>query len=527
MVVFLFLYACNTTKYVPDDKKLLSRNIVHVDNESIHEDEIANIIRQKPNKRFLRVFRLHLGFYNLSKPGSEKWFSRNFRKIGEEPVIYDPLLTEKSKTQIQLFLSNKGYFNAIVTDTLIERNKELKAVYNVKTGIPYKITSIQYKIEDTLIYKYVIADTSASLLKPGINFDTDILQLERARIEELLKNKAYFNFTKDYIYYEADSTVGKFDVELTVNIKNFQKRDEAGNISESNHSRYKISNISVHIENQKQVDTSFNEPELTVTQMVERNKVRIIYHDGVPIKPNTIVNNIYISDNQLYNQQNVDETYRALSSLKVFRYINILFTEHASSADDSLKTVDCRIQLATVNFQSYQTDAEVTNSSGFGVAGSFSYQHKNLFKGAELLNLKFKGATEAVKKQSEIEFKNTLELGTEVSIQFPKFLLPFNTEKFTRKYNPKTQVTGSFNYMSRIRYKYQVANATFGYTWKGSSYTSYQINPLEFNYIRMLDVDSTFASEIAKTYLKYSFEDHLLVAQHRLVLLIITSDRRN
>lgn len=510
LLMLLVLFSCNTYKYVPEDKYILSRNRITDDSKEIKNEELNNLVRQKPNKRFFRVFRLHLGLYNLSKPGSEKWMSRKFREMGEPPVIFDPLLKDKTKVQISLFLANKGYYNAIVEDTLILKKKELIAEYSIKIGQPYRIQNITYSTGDSSIYKIILADTSSSKLKKGKRFDTDLLQEERDRIENLLRNNAYFNFTRDYIYYEADTTIGNHQVDLIVHIKDFQTKDNVGNVITSKHSKYKISNIRIHVENKRQIDTAFSEEELLFTQLLEKNDIQLVYHDGVTVKPNIIVNNVYISENSLFNQSDVDATYQALSALKVFRYINIVFNEHPSALDDTLKTVDCRIQLATVNFQAYQTDAEATYSSGPGVAGILTYQNKNFFNGAELLNLKFKGATEYIKKRSEIEFRNTLELGTEASIQFPKFLLPFKTENFSRKYNPKTSVSMSYTYMSRIQYTYELVNASFGYIWKGARYNSYQINPISVN-MQMIDVEPDYYAYIKNTPLRNMFEDQLLI----------------
>ena len=62
----------------------------------------------------------------------------------------------------------------------------------------------------------------------------------------------------------------------------------------------------------------------------------------------------------------------------------------------SLLTLDCNIQLTLLSQQSFKAEIEGTNSAGnLGGALNLIYQHKNLFHGAELFNLKLKGAYEA------------------------------------------------------------------------------------------------------------------------------------
>ncbi len=89
--------------------------------------------------------------------------------------------------------------------------------------------------------------------------------------------------------------------------------------------------------------------------------------------------------------------------------------------------------------QSYKVELEGTNSAGnIGGAVNLIYQHKNLFHGAQLFNLKLKGALEAL-AQENTELKKSQEYGLEGSLRFPEFLLPLlPKEQFIKKYNPST-----------------------------------------------------------------------------------------
>lgn len=507
----LILSACNTVKYVPDDKYLLDNNYLKIDGKGIGKKDIELLIQQKPNKRILWFARFHLGLYDLSKPGSNKWLSKVFRKIGEEPVIYDEDYKEKTKQQINLYLKNKGYYNAQITDTAIIKGKTVKVHYFVKIGIPYKLVKLNYLIEDTSISKLIFADSSNCLLKPGSTFDADQMQNERLRIETFLKNRGYFKLNKEYVYFQADSAFGNHTVKLLLGIKNFQTKSDSG-ILIVPHSLYKLGNVKVIFEKKQLMDTI--EDKLYINHLPDTvilNNIQIIYPYKHIVKPNLIIDKIYLAPGQLYNQNNVDETYKSLSALKIFKFINIIFEEDTLDVNDSIKVINCRINLATSDFQSFQTEAELTNSEGFGVTGSLVYQHKNLFKSAEIFNFKVNASTEAIKQTSSaLKFRNTLELGTEANIQFPKYLLPFRTEKFIRKYNPKTVFSIAYNYFRRPDYTQALANMSFGYTWNGNRYTTFQLNPINVDYVKLLNSTQSFKEMIDTTYLKYSFIDHLV-----------------
>jgi hypothetical protein len=177
------------------------------------------------------------------------------------------------------------------------------------------------------------------------------------------------------------------------------------------------------------------------------------------------------------------------------------------------KTLDSRIELSQKKVQFYQSEIAGTNSAGdLGIRGNLTYQNLNVFKGAEVLNLKFTGAIEALKNRSEGKYRSMKELGAETSIVFPKFFAPFRLEKFVKRYLPKTSVLLSFNYQSRPDYTRSIVNSSISYRWKGNPYLTHTIWPLELNYVQIYEDLSSeeFIDSIKNTPLGYSFEDHMV-----------------
>jgi outer membrane protein assembly factor BamA len=188
--------------------------------------------------------------------------------------------------------------------------------------------------------------------------------------------------------------------------------------------------------------------------------------------------------------------------------------------------IDCNVTLSSHSFQSYQFEVEGTTSSGPGLASRFVYQHKNIFGGAELLNLRLKAATEALKKSTENTYTNTLEIGAEVGLQVPKFMLPFKNEQFIKKYNPRTQLSSSYHYLRRPDYTHTVANITFGYLWKKSTNSSYIVNPFDINVVKLLSATEVFTKQIENSFLRYSFSNQL-VAVSSYVYTYNNNSKRN
>ena len=100
LVLGLLASACNPTKYVPDNEHLLNDVKIETDNKAIPKEDISTYIRQTPNNEIFGIYKMQLGIYNLAGADSSKWINRRLKKIGEEPVIYNPSLTTITEKEI-------------------------------------------------------------------------------------------------------------------------------------------------------------------------------------------------------------------------------------------------------------------------------------------------------------------------------------------------------------------------------------------------------------------------------------------
>jgi outer membrane protein assembly factor BamA len=505
------LFSCRSTKYVPENQYLLKNYKIGVDNKKIKTKELDNFVRQRPNKRILGV-RFFLGLYNLSNKDKTRWPHSWLRKIGEEPVIYDPFATERTTRQFEIFMRNKGFYSAETTDTVIKDGRKVRVLYQVTTNEPHRIRKIFYNIEDTSLVEIILADSARSFLKPNKIFDVDLLQEERARIETRLKNRGYYNFTREYVFFTADSTAGDKIVDLTIGIKKFLQRVDENEFELREHPRYKLNHVHVYMNFDPRASLTDPEQYLGTFDTISYRNMVLFYRGEIPVKPRVIAQSTFINPGDYFSQENVDRTYRNFFGLRLYRLINIRFRESVSTTD-TLNTplLDCVIQLTPASLQSYTLEVEGTNSSGdIGFGGNLLYQNRNLLGGAEIFDIKLKGGFETLREDERSAFQNTYEYGIEGNLRIPKFMLPIRSVSFIQKYNPQTNFTLAYNYQRRPDYTRTIANFSFGYQWKGNNFTTHIIKPVEFNFVQLPYATEAFLDLIRGTFLEYSYQDHLI-----------------
>jgi outer membrane protein assembly factor BamA len=232
-------------------------------------------------------------------------------------------------------------------------------------------------------------------------------------------------------------------------------------------------------------------------------------------RPELLDNLNRIRDSRFYSLSNVEKTYRSLNQIRQFRMVNLNFDVVDTAGNDSIGVLDSRFQLSPLPRQGFSTDLEGTNSSGnLGVAGTLNYQHRNLFRGAEILNITLRGAFErqqTIGGESNLNF-NTREYGVESSLTLPKFLSPLREGSFFSFQVPQTSFTLGYNYQRRPDYTRTITNFRFGYNWKSKPFRTHYLNLIDFNYVNLYEFNEDFINKIKDLYIKSSYTDHLISA---------------
>ncbi len=514
-ILLLFFSACSTVKYVPDGQYLLDKVDINVEGNAVNSNELSQYVRQRPNFKAFGLFRIYLGVYNLSGKDTTKRINRKLKQIGESPIIYDPYLTFQSEKELQKYMKTKGYMQAEVSSTTYSsKKKKMSVTYNITPNKPYTIRNFENNFADVdpvidSILRHGRFGHAQTLIKSGDLFDINVLDDERERITTHLRYRGYYNFTKEYLTFEADSTVGERQVDVKMILKPFKETLTDGSEIEKSHQQYKIKHINFYTYNGSKTNM-YNVGKLDT--LIYNDNITI-YSNGKPLmRPKILEEDLRLTPNSRYSDFLVEKTYARFNTLGILRQSNIKF-ENLHNGENEL---DCNISLYSAKPQSFSFDLEGTNSNGdLGFAANFGYAHKNIFRGSEVLGIKAKYAQEAYSGLSDILHKYVRDIGGETTINFPRFIFPFLSNSFKRRIDAHTEFKLSYNYQIRPNtYERTTISTGMKYTLNSRRFYKYTIDLIDLNYINIstsANFDSVYSAD-KYSVLRESYSDHLVMS---------------
>lgn len=471
---------------------------------------------RKDSVTFSRKYRKYQAKDTFYIPKTKKFSLRlMWQNLGEKPVVYSPQQSLKSMEQIRLYMQTKGFYEADVSYSEQIRRHKARVVYDIRAGQPITIRNVVYNIDDDSLQAQIMADTANSLLKPGVNLDMDMLQAERSRISDLLKNNGYYNFRKDFVAYTVDTTIGGHKADLELEILPMVLE----NGRQTRHRKYYVSRIFVYpnynvADEMRDRDAYYDSMKYAYLNQRSggRRPITMVYQpDTFPVRPRVIAKEIYVKSNQPYCLQNVTDTYKHLSAFNVYKMVEVKFDDHTMSKD----SINCNIFLTTNKLQEYVFDIGSTNSSGnIGASSSITYRHKNIFNGAETFDLKLSLALESQHNFSDESggfHLNTQEYGLESRLYFPRMLLPRRLRRYTRGATPRTYIQLYMDYRQRPDYTRTVVTANLSYQLTAQKFLSCTITPVRLSSIRISNTDSVFLAWLDRLYIKDSYQDHFIL----------------
>ncbi len=520
IVITAIIYSCSPLMRVPDDKMLLVKNEIFIDNQKVAEDSIQVLLYQKPNSSFLKIpIRLYL--YHLSKRNADssyvawlnkkpnrkenltkllsakqvnrlgesflvKGYSNFFKKVGEAPVIIDTSRITKSKKRINAYFNSIGYRDNIVTHKLDSAEKKQgKVSYFIEKNPPYIIDSISRNIKNRTLDSLYYTIKAGSILKEKKQFNNDDFTKERKRINTLFRNNGAFYFQENDIRYDAQQYIKthKVDVQLIIDDREVTVEDTTAIIP---HKLYKIDKVNIFVDNDAIKNRSKIKDSISFRNFTIYSSKKIKY------RPKAITDAVFIRKNQYYSDESRYQTVRALNNLSIFNYPSIDYKETADST-----ALISNINLSPIKKFSlgYGADFIHSNIQDFGIAGYLSATFRNVFRGAENLQISTRGNIGSSKDLANPNgvFFNLSEYGADAKLTFPRifFLLP--TSRLIRKeYLPSTNLTLGMFRQTNIGLDKENVSGIIDYNWTRKVNNVSKFELLNLQYVRNLNIDNYF-----------------------------------
>ncbi|MDH4297517.1 MAG: hypothetical protein OEV74_14640, partial [Cyclobacteriaceae bacterium] len=245
------LSGCLGTKHLKENEKLLYRQSIDAP-KNVDEEALRNLYAQEPNRKILGLpiaSLVGIYYFGYKRYDQEKYIrkkeaveSKYDKKIAEEtsqkkinkylfkkqkkvvkinsfiengnlwmqwgePLsIYDSSQTRLTRERFQDYLFANGYFQRSVTEEVRSKLQLVRVRYKIESGKPYFLDSISYDVQDTTILRIILENEKESFIRKGTRYNQDNFTKERERIDLLLKDHGFYDFSRQYVDFQADTS---------------------------------------------------------------------------------------------------------------------------------------------------------------------------------------------------------------------------------------------------------------------------------------------------------------------------------
>jgi outer membrane protein insertion porin family len=524
MLFNYFLTGCLGTRYLDKGEYLLYSQKIK-GNEITSKDNLEQFYKQKPNKRipvlnfspYVYFYQWGMNAWDVEKLAEKKEnvaekFDRkiaeleedkpkeveklerkktkkidkidntinegNFlMRLGQPLAVFDTSLAQATVSQITTYLNTNGFFNAETNMHVVLKNQRVFVTYQVQENRPHLIDTIFYETANPQIDSLIEINSKDSHIKIGDRYSQENLVAERSRIEELLQNNGYYAFSRQYINYQIDTTLG--DHKVAVNLQIYKPSRN------SNHKVYTIDSV-IFTTDVSSMTSNFK-------RFHERyNGVTYKYIDDDYSKK-ILDRRLFVYPEDKYSRNNTLETQRQLVNLDNFKFVNLNYDTTGGKFIAN---------IFTSPLKKYQMTNEVGVNVTQGFPGPFYnliLKIRNIFHGLEILEISGRIGYEGVASVTDAsQIYSSTEAGASLNLIFPQFILPLSSQMKSSlgKFNPKTSLVSGFAFTNRPEYKRSNFNSYINYGWQRGLEKLFSVTAADFSLIRSTIKDSTFQAQL-------------------------------
>ena len=496
----ILMSACSTTKNLPEGETLYTG----IDKlEVVNEDktlagitaltEVEAALAYAPNNAIFGSSSLRwpvpfgLWVYNgfekyQDKKGIGRWI---FDHLGKSPVLMSSVNGETRAKVATNLLHDYGYFNGSVSYKEVPQKnpKEAKVSYVIDMARPYFLDSIAYLKYPHYADSLIQSTRSLSVLKSEENFSVIKLEEERQRLSNLFRNHGYCYYRPEFTTYRADTLQKSGYVSLQVVPRN--------GIPAEAKKQYYIGNTSVYL-------TGYdNEPPTDTLRL----RTMTFYYSGKKpgIRPNALIRNVFFRKGELFSQERQTFTQEAIARMGVFRYSEFRYEPKDTTVNGDTLNVNMYATFDKPYNAELELNMTTKSTDQTGPGAVFKITRNNFQRMGANLSFEVRGSYEW-QTNSNVEGNssklNSYELGTSLSLDFPRLILPWkDTDLLRSRYQQKTSFKIYGNLLNRARFFNMLSfggNVTYDFrksrTWK------HTITPFQLTFNTLMSTTERFDS---------------------------------
>lgn len=503
LILIPLLSGCLGTKHLKENEKHLFRQGIKAP-KNVNEEELRALYAQNTNRKFLFLPIYHLVaiyYAGLKRYDQEKFIRKKaqvekkfdariarttsqrrinnlqfrkqkkldkynsriengnlFMQWGEPIAVFDSALVNITVGRFENYLFSEGYFHHDVTPEVNALGKLVSVNYEVDVGQPYIIDSISYRIADSTIDSLILASERNSFIRKGQRYREENFTKERERIDLYLKDNGYYDFSRQYVDFDVDtSMLDNRRVAVKIIVRDPARRGY--------HKQFVVDSVRFT------TDAGVSRPGVERERRTYRDVQYQYYRDQYNLK--ILSQRVFLQPGRLYSRTQTFDTQRQLANLDAFKFVNINY-------DSSGGAFIANIFTSALDRYEWSNEVGVNVTEGYpGPFYNLNFKKRNLFGGLENFELNGRIGIEGVASATQdLNVYKSTEAGVNTSITFPQFLWPFRSATQIRfgKYNPKTRLSLGYNYTDRPEYSRNTATFSNTYTWQDKGTTQYSLS---------------------------------------------------
>ena len=488
IAILLLASGCNVGKYLPAGEKLYRGATVKVQKQKDVKASVKSLrkqlqlsVRPKPNKFILgRPYKVWW-WYVIGEPKRPKGFKAFLRdKLGEPPVLSNRVNTKVTAENMNAYLDNIGYFHSTVKGDTVNKGYFTRAIYNANVFPQHTIRNITWVNDSSALLKELDGNKkSKSLLETGMPYRLSDIEAERDRLDGRLKTKGYYYFNPEYIMAYVDSTIGNYKVDLFLNIKS--------TTPEMAKHAYTINRITVF-------------PNYTLLQPApDTSKTGTVNVDGLLIrdtvykfKPELFKRTITYRPGNIYSSIDQNTTLNRLINLGAFKFSKNRFEAVKDTSNPYRLNVFYYLTPAKRKSLQAELDGFSKENRYIGSQLSVNWRNRNTFRGSEQLAIKAYGSFE-ISPNDSLKKNNNYRVGTEATLSFPRYLIPFFHFRESNLYPARTQLLLGYEYfIKQSFYTKNVFRFNYEFQWRESANKQHLFSPISLTYLKAVNVTDSF-----------------------------------